>query len=415
MKKLGKYSFGVGDRFMQEGPFQLSAFMAARELGVEITPVWNKSKREHQTVGTGPKTVREEADSAITSANWQEPYFVDADHITYDSADEFVPYSDFFTIDVANQIDAGVSDEELETFKTENDSYLGDLHIEGIDSPFQITHQFLELVANKYYRAIKEAKRIYEKIVAHKNHDQIVIEVSIDEVDSPQSPLELFFILKMLGEAKVPIRTIAPKFIGRFNKGVDYEGDLNVFEKEFEECLMVVSHCIANFGLPPDLKISVHTGSDKFSLYPIINKLIKKHDSGLHLKTAGTTWLEEVIGLAEAGGQGLDFVKEIYKQAMDQYDKLTGPYSTVLNINKNLLPSFEEASKWDSKKFVNSLNHDKNHTEYNPSMRQLFHTAYKIAAEKQDEFFDLLKVHKDLIGNRVFKNIFDRHIKPLYL
>ena len=92
----------------------------------------------------------------------------------------------------------------------------------------------------------------------------------------------------------------APKFTGRFNKGVDYVGDLVQFEREFNDDLCVIAHAVKQYGLPANLKLSVHSGSDKFSLYPAIRRALAKHGAGVHVKTAGTTWLEEVIGLAEA-------------------------------------------------------------------------------------------------------------------
>ena len=128
----------------------------------------------------------------------------------------------------------------------------------------------------------------------------------MDEVPDPQTPVELFFILKMLASENIPVQTIAPKFSGRFNKGVDYVGDPQKFAEEFESDLMVIDFAIKEFGLPENLKMSIHSGSDKFAIYPHIGSIIKKYDKGIHLKTAGTTWLEEVIGLAESGGEALD-------------------------------------------------------------------------------------------------------------
>src|SRR5207248_5921456 len=142
----------------------------------------------------------------------------------------------------------------------------------------------------------------------------------------------------MIAREGIPAQTIAPKFTGRFNKGVDYVGNLAQFEKEFDEDLFVIAFAISEFGMPSTLKLSVHSGSDKFSLYPIINRLLKKHDAGLHVKTAGTTWLEEVIGLAESGGEGLEIAKEVYSGAFDRFDELTGPYATVIDIDKAKLP-----------------------------------------------------------------------------
>src|SRR5207302_4026594 len=160
-------------------------------------------------------------------------------------------------------------------------------------------------IAGKYLRAVQEAGKIYRHIAAAKGEGRFITEVSMDETDSPQTPPELLVILAALAAEGIPVQTIAPKFTGRFNKGVDYVGDLAQFEKEFDEDLSVLTFAVREFGLPDTLKLSVHSGSDKFSIYPIINRLIKKHGAGLHVKTAGTTWLEEVIGLAEAGGEAL--------------------------------------------------------------------------------------------------------------
>ena len=122
----------------------------------------------------------------------------------------------------------------------------------------------------------------------------------MDETDSPQTPPELLIILAALADQKIPLQTIAPKFTGRFNKGVDYVGDIKQFEKEFNEDLAVIAYAIQKYGLPPTLKLSVHSGSDKFSIYEPMRKALQKFGAGVHIKTAGTTWLEELIGLAEA-------------------------------------------------------------------------------------------------------------------
>jgi hypothetical protein len=103
----------------------------------------------------------------------------------------------------------------------------------------------------------------------------------------------------MVARERIPAQTVAPKFTGRFNKGMDYFGEVDQFEKEFAEDLAVIAFAIREFGLPGTLKLSVHSGSDKFSLYLIINRLIKERGAALHVKTCGTTWLEEIVGLAE--------------------------------------------------------------------------------------------------------------------
>ena len=135
--------------------------------------------------------------------------------------------------------------------------------------------------------------------------------------------------------------------------------------------------------------------------------------SGFHLKTAGTTWLEEVIGLALAGGEALDFVKDIYAKALVDIEKLCAPYADVIDINVKELPTVTEVSKWSNEDFANALRHIPNHPQYNSNLRQLVHVAYKLAADQIDRYNALLKKHADIVGNCVYENIYDRHLKRL--
>jgi len=414
MRKLGKYSFGIGDRFAHQGEYQLKGFLKAANYGLDITPVWNKSFREHKTVNSQPSSVRKEADEAVEKLNWNSDYLVDADHITLETVNEFISSSDFFTIDVANKINSKLDGIQKKSFIQDFSKFKGQLNIEGIQNSFEITEDVLLSMGDKFYMAAKEASAIYQKIKLSKGNNPFAVEVSMDEVDSPQTPLELYFNLAFLAAENVPVDTIAPKFTGRFNKGVDYEGDISAFESEFEQDILVIKQAVKEFDLPEGLKLSVHTGSDKFSLYPIINSLIKKYDAGLHLKTAGTTWLEELIGLAESGGAGLEMAKSIYIEALKRYDELTTPYATVINVDPDSLPSIEEVTKWDGDTYATSLRHDQQHPNYNPHFRQLLHTAYKLAAEKGDRFFAELVKNREIIGKNVVENIFERHLKPLF-
>jgi hypothetical protein len=180
----------------------------------------------------------------------------------------------------------------------------------------------------------------------------------------------LFFILAAVALEGIPLQTIAPRFTGDFLKGIDYAGNIGAFERDFRDDLAVVRHAIALFGLPANLKLSVHTGSDKFSLYPIMRKAILEHDAGLHLKTAGTTWLEEVIGIAATGGEGLGFVQELYGLALARYDELLKPYLTVVRIERSRLPAPAEVQRWSAEHFVESLRHDQAALRYSTDLRQ---------------------------------------------
>ncbi|WP_372935940.1 tagaturonate epimerase family protein [Mariniphaga sediminis] len=412
--KLGKYSFGVGDRFNHEGEAQLRAILNANKKGVEVSPVWNKSNREHNTIHSEPLGTREEADAAVKNLGWDKPYFVDADHINLTNVDRFIDHADFFTLDVAMYIGNASSPEDVAAFKKSCASLGTNVTIPGISEPVQISDELLEEEAGKYLAAVKEAGKIYRHIDAKKGAGNFVTEVSMDEVEAPQTPVDMFFILKMIADEKIPAQTIAPKFTGRFNKGVDYVGDVEQFTKEFEQDVLVIDYAVKNFGLPENLKLSVHSGSDKFTIYPVMAEIIKKYDKGLHVKTAGTTWLEEVIGLAVSGDEGLAVANEIYKSALARKEELCGPYADVIDIDDSRLPSPEEVAGWTGEKFGNTLRHIPGHSDYNPNFRQLVHVGYKVAAEMGEKYTNLLKKYSNIVGGCVEENIYDRHLKRLF-
>lgn len=412
--KLGKYSFGTGDRFARQGEAQLRAFVRAMEKGVNIIPVWNKSNREHLIVNSDPAGTRYEADSAVRNLNWRHPYFVDADHINMDNVEKFIGNSDFFTIDVADYIGVKAPETELQMFVENNLKFTGDISIPGIDKPFRVSRDLLFSIGEKFLFAVTEAAKIYRHIESEKGTGKFVTEISMDEVDEPQSPIDLFFILSALAAERVPAQTIAPKFSGRFNKGVDYRGDVRQFESEFEQDLLVIDMAVKEFGLPENLKLSVHSGSDKFSLYPVIKKLICKYDKGIHIKTAGTTWLEEIAGLAMAGGDALDLARSVYKSGLERFDELCGPYATVIDIDREKLPSPDEISTWDGEQFASALRHEPGNPGYNPDMRQLIHVAYRVAAEYGNVYMAMLDKYSDIISGHVTDNIFRRHMGRLF-
>lgn len=412
--KLGKFSLGIGDRFSHQGVAQLRAIVKANQSGLAISPVWNKSNREHTYVHSHPADVRNEADAAVAALKFTGEYFVDADHINLSTVAPFVESSNFFTLDVASFIGKESPAEELTAFVASCKKYLGHLSIPGINHPFEVSETLLQSIAGKFLAATQQASEIYQYLKAAKGEGNFITEVSMDEVESPQTPVELFFILKMLADKGVPAQTIAPKFTGRFNKGVDYTGDVDQFAKEFEEDVLVIDFAVKEFGLPEELKLSVHSGSDKFSIYPVMASVIKKYDKGLHVKTAGTTWLEEVIGLAVAGGEALEAAKAIYTNALGRKEELCAPYADVIDIDESKLPSAEEVAGWSSEKFANTLRHIPGHQDYNPNFRQLIHVAYKVASEMGTAYTDLLKKNADIVGWCVEENIYDRHLKRLF-
>lgn len=415
MLRINKYTLGVGDRFAHQASAQLQACILAAQSGVEICPTWNKSNREHNIIGSEPASVRAAADAAVKAAGWNKPYYVDADHIGIKTVDRFVGAADFFTIDVADYIGKPAAADAVKAFADRHAELSGKVQIAGIDRPFDIPRAEVERIAGKYLFAVQEAGKVYRHIVAAKAGQPFITEVSMDETDSPQTPPELLVILAAIAGENIPIQTIAPKFTGRFNKGVDYVGDAAQFEREFNDDLCVITHAVRRYGLPDTLKLSVHSGSDKFSIYPAIRRALLKHGCGVHIKTAGTTWLEEIIGLAEHGGEGLKLAKEIYAEALAHIEELCAPYATVIDIDRSKLPPAAVVNGWTAEQFVRALRHNQGDELFNPSLRQLLHVGFKVAAKMGPRYLRLLEECEASVTRNVTANLFERHIKPLFL
>ncbi len=412
---LEKYSLGVGDRFTRQAPAQLRACLAAAEKGVEVIPVWNKSNREHLIIGSEPAGTRTTVDAAVKTLGWTRPYHVDADHIGLATVDRFIPYADFYTIDVADWIGKPAPTEAIATFAARHRELVGELAIPGVEQPFEITAPQIQAMAGKYLLAVQEAGKVYCHVAGLKGEGKFITEVSLDETDTAQTPPELLVILAALSDEGIPAQAVAPKFPGRFNKGVDYVGEVGTFEREFNEDLAVIAYAVKQYRLPANLKLSVHSGSDKFSLYGPIRRAIRRFNAGLHLKTAGTTWLEEVIGLAEAGGLGLAISKEIYAGALAQAEALCAPYAAVIDIDQSKLPRASVIQSWSAEQFVAALRHDQKNPAFNPNLRQLLHVGYKIAAQMGERYLEALEACKASVSRNVTENLYERHLKPLFL
>ncbi|MGA9717377.1 MAG: tagaturonate epimerase family protein [Acidobacteriaceae bacterium] len=415
MKSLNRFSIGVGDRFAHQAQAQLRACLQAAEAGAVVTPVWNKSNREHTIIGSEPSETRAAADAAVRELRWHQPYFCDADHINLRTVDRFLEPCDFFTIDVADQIGLVAAQAELDAFMHRRSGLMGRMELPGISEPLSITRADLERVGRHYLAAVLEAAKTYRYIEQAKGRGAFLTEVSMDETDAPQTPVDLLLILAALADAGVPLATIAPKFTGRFNKGVDYVGDVRTFARELEQDMAVVRYAVGAFGLPAELKLSLHSGSDKFSIYGAVHGAITKMNSGLHLKTAGTTWLEEVIGLAESGGDALALVREIYAEAYAHRDELCAPYAAVIDIDASQLPAPAEAQQWTAGQWTGALRHDPRSPAYNSSLRQLMHVGFKVAAKMGPRYTAMLEQCEERVAENVTRNLFERHIRPVFL
>ena len=415
MKRLPRFSLGIGDRFGRQGLAQLRAFIKLREqTGVVVAPVWNKSNREHIFMGTHPQSVRLEADITVQALDWNLPYFVDADHVAQQNVEKFISSSDFFTLDVAEFMGRPSSDLEIEDFMARHAYLLSPVEIEGLESPITLTKEHLRVYLNVTLAAIREAGKLYRYIRGVKGHDDFVVEISVDETVTPQQPALLLVILAAIGEERIPVQVLAPKFSGRLKKGMDYAGDPQVFARQLDANICLLRDAISRYDLPDSLKLSVHYGSDKFSLYPFITDALRRHHTGIHIKTAGTTWLAEVVGLALSGGEGLAIAKELYGRALLQFDFLCQPYQASLEIDTARLPTAEMVSQWTSEQFARALRHVPEDPLFNGNFRQFMHVAYKIAAKMGPRFTVQLEANQEWIEPEVMANLYDHHLLPIF-
>ncbi|SVE64019.1 uncharacterized protein METZ01_LOCUS516873, partial [marine metagenome] len=210
MLALEKYTIGVGDRFAHQAKAQLQACVQLAADGVDVVPVWNKSNREHNFIGSEPQSVYDAAKEAVEALGWDNGWHVDADHINLDTVDKYLNCSDFFTIDVADSIDQAPEGDAVMAFVKNHPELIGSVTIEGIAAPFDIAREYVEAVAGKYLCAVAEAAKIYRHIQSNK--DDFIAEVSMDETDAPQTPPELLIILAALADEGVKLQTVAPKF-----------------------------------------------------------------------------------------------------------------------------------------------------------------------------------------------------------
>ena len=316
-------SFGFGDRL---GLATAGHITAVR--GTKFAPVFaQQSVRENARTGRSPQQVMDDAKRAVEIAHWDAPWGADADHLKL--ADDIPAFVDagytFFTVDPGEFVDNSADSYPKNVLEQKVANYNWDdlsasyLHQDREHMWGQFETESLMRATIKYGRAIKHAAVMFNRLSQMK--DSFDFEVSVDETDMPTTPLEHFFIANELIRLGVHFTSLAPRFIGRFEKGVDYIGDLNALDVELAKHAAVTSH----FGT---YKLSLHSGSDKLSVYP----LIAKHwGERIHVKTAGTSYLEALRVLAQYEP---DLFLKIYSLGCERYemDRLTYHVSAKLEM-----------------------------------------------------------------------------------
>lgn len=318
-------SFGFGDRLGLATPGHIAA---AR--GKKFAPIFaQQSVRENTRTGRTPQQVMDDAKRAVDAAGWDSPWGADADHLkTLEDIPPFVGAGyTFFTVDPGEHVDNAADTDSIDVLKRKaaglNWDELSGLYLNqnGEQAWRQFEAETLMRATLKYGKAIQHAVAMFQRL--SKMKDAFDFEVSVDETDSPTTPLEHFFIANELIRRGVKFTSLAPRFIGRFEKGVDYIGDLNALEVELAEHAAVTKY----FGT---YKLSLHSGSDKFSVYPLIAKYWGEQ---LHVKTAGTSYLEALRVIAKCES---DLFLKIYSLGRERYEMDKKSYHVSGDIN--LLP-----------------------------------------------------------------------------
>jgi len=375
-------SFGFGDRLGLATPGHIASVK-----GTKFAPIFaQQSVRENTRTGRTPQQVMDDAQRAVDAAKWDAPWGADADHLK--TVDDILPFIaagyTFFTVDPGEHVDNAADTDSVEALKQKvaslNWDELSALYLSGdgeqawgkfAKSPLGEAESLMRATI-KYGRAIQHAVSMFKRL--SELTDAFDFEISVDETDSPTTPLEHFFIANELTRKGVKFTSLAPRFIGRFEKGVDYIGDLNALDMELSKHAAVTAH----FGT---YKLSLHSGSDKFSVYP----LVAKHwGERIHVKTAGTSYLEALRVLAK---HEPDLFTKIYALGRERYetDKKTYHVSAELNKlpNTNDLPSLLE--DFHAREVL--------HVTFGSALAQ-FGVELKAALVKYDDaYYDGLKKH----------------------
>lgn len=318
-------SFGFGDRLGIATPGHIAAVR-----GTGFAPVFaQQSVRENARTGRTPQQVLDDARHAVESAGWNDPWGADADHLK--TVDDIPPFVEagytFFTVDPGEHVDDGAGHDSLEVLKKKakglNWDELSALYLRpnGKQAWGEFEAESLLRASVKYGRAIRHIAEMYHRLVQLKNSADFDFEASVDETNTPTTPLEHFFIANELHRLGARFTSLAPRFIGRFEKGVDYIGDLAALDADLKQHVAVQLY----FG---DYKLSLHSGSDKFSVYP----LLARATGGLaHVKTAGTSYLEalRVLAVMEPA-----FFRQILDLSLQRYPIDRATYCVSAELDK---------------------------------------------------------------------------------
>ena len=393
-------SAGFGDRLGLATPGHVQA---AREAAGIASIFAQQSVRENARTGRTPQEVVDDATWGIFQEGWREPWGADADHLkTPEVLDDFVAAGyTLYTIDPGDHVDNEAHTAPLteveekvkalpwdtleDTAQDVERRYLGrSSDLEG--ASLALDQETLWRAAAKYGRAIAHTARMYRHLVGQMGGRPFELEVSVDETETPTSPAEHYFIASELKRMGVDWVSLAPRYIGRFEKGVDYIGDLAEFETE------LAKHAAIARALGP-YKLSIHSGSDKFSIYPIIARLT---EGLVHLKTAGTSYLEALRAISQVSPA---MFREILAFSRDRYEIDRATYHVSAQLAK--VPTPDQVADDDLPDLLDQFD-----------ARQVLHVTFGSVLDRfGDRLLATLEKHEQVYYTLLGSH-FRRHLSP---
>ncbi len=392
-------SAGCGDRLGLATPGHLRALR--RVAG--IAPILaQQSMRENARTGRSPQEVVDDATWGVFQEGWREPWGADADHLksTGDIDVCVAGGYTFFTIDPGDHVEDAAHSAPLATLRddfaalpwTELETTAADVRAVYLDRTITLdgglvltfSEEALLRAAGKYARAIAHVARLYRHTFAQT--DDFELEISVDETETPTSALEHYFIASELKRLGVEWVSLAPRYIGRFEKGVDYIGDLAALEADLAQ------HAAVARALGP-YKLSLHSGSDKFSIYPIF---ARQTGGMVHLKTAGTSYLEALRAIAAVKPE---LFRGIYRLAFERYGGDRATYH--VSADPARAPQLEDLGDGDLPAVLEQFD-----------AREMLHVTFGSAlAQYGDPLKETLEAHEQA-HYRALETHFVRHLEP---
>ena len=397
-----RLTVGFGDRLGIATPGHVRAVE-----GAPIAPVFaQQSVRENTRVHRSPQQVLDDAMWGVLQTGWRAPWGADADHLkTTEDIDSFCDAGfTFFTIDPSEQVDDSASsalpeallarvralpwDQLHSTLEDTRQRFLGHtFQVEGYTLSFD-EDTLLRALA-KFGRAIAQVARMawhLKQSAAGRGYD---LEVSVDETEQPTSPEEHYLIASELGRLEVPFTSLAPHFVGRFEKGVDYIGDLGEFERSFALHAAIARH----FG---NYRLSLHTGSDKLSVYPIAARLSR---GMLHIKTAGTSYLEALRVIAQVDPA---LFRKVLQISIARYEIERTTYH--VSASPDRLPDPATLEDNELQGYLDQFD-----------SRQILHVGYGTTLERfGPDIFAILRANEDLFYETLAGH-FKKHLSALFI